>query len=58
MKTLPLVLVDALNKIGKKNYDCHPRNRLGPVMGIKGGEADGYASLPMEDINLHFTGDM
>ena len=57
---LPLVLRDALNKIGKKTMIAIREPSLGPVMGIKGGAAGGgYAQvLPMEDINLHFTGDM
>ena len=53
-------LADALNKIGKKTMIAIREPSLGPVMGIKGGAAGGgYAQvLPMEDINLHFTGDM
>ena len=57
---LPFGLADALNKIGKKTMIAIREPSLGPVMGIKGGAAGGgYAQvLPMEDINLHFTGDM
>ena len=53
-------LGDALNKIDKKTVIALREPSLGPVMGIKGGAAGGgYAQvLPMEDINLHFTGDM
>lgn len=53
-------LADALNQIGKKTMIALREPSLGPVMGIKGGAAGGgYAQvLPMEDINLHFTGDM
>ena len=53
-------LADALNKIGRKTMLALREPSLGPVMGIKGGAAGGgYAQvLPMEDINLHFTGDM
>ena len=53
-------LADALNKIGRKTMLTLREPSLGPVMGIKGGAAGGgYAQvLPMEDINLHFTGDM
>ena len=58
--TLSIGLADALNKIGKKTMIALREPSLGPVMGIKGGAAGGgYAQvLPMEDINLHFTGDM
>src|SRR5690349_19774093 len=50
---------DALNKIGKKAVICLREPSLGPVFGMKGGAAGGgYAQVvPMEDINLHFTGD-
>jgi formate--tetrahydrofolate ligase len=50
---------DALNKIGKKAIICLREPSLGPVFGLKGGAAGGgYAQVvPMEDINLHFTGD-
>ena len=58
--TVTIGLADALNKIGKKAMIAIREPSLGPVMGIKGGAAGGgYAQvLPMEDINLHFTGDM
>ena len=58
--TMSIGLADALNKIGKKTMIALREPSLGPVMGIKGGAAGGgYAQvLPMEDINLHFTGDM
>ena len=52
-------LGDALNHIGKKAIICLREPSLGPVFGMKGGAAGGgYAQVvPMEDINLHFTGD-
>ena len=58
--TITIGLADALNKIGKQTMIVIREPSLGPVMGIKGGAAGGgYAQvLPMEDINLHFTGDM
>ena len=58
--TMSIGLADALNKIGKKTMIALREHSLGPVMGIKGGAAGGgFAQvLPMEDINLHFTGDM
>ncbi|WP_105106302.1 formate--tetrahydrofolate ligase [Streptococcus suis] len=58
--TVTIGLADALSKIGKKTMIALREPSLGPVMGIKGGAAGGgYAQvLPMEDINLHFTGDM
>ena len=58
--TITIGLADALNKIGKETMIAIREPSLGPVMGIKGGAAGGgYAQvLPMEDINLHFTGDM
>lgn len=58
--TITIGLADALSKIGKKTMIALREPSLGPVMGIKGGAAGGgYAQvLPMEDINLHFTGDM
>lgn len=58
--TVTVGLGDALNKIDKKTVIALREPSLGPVMGIKGGAAGGgYAQvLPMEDINLHFTGDM
>ena len=50
----------ALNRIGKKTITCIRQPSLGPVFGIKGGAAGGGYSqvLPMEDFNLHFTGDV
>ncbi|HGF7683788.1 formate--tetrahydrofolate ligase [Enterococcus faecium] len=58
--TITVGLGDALNKINKKSVIALREPSLGPVMGIKGGAAGGgYAQvLPMEDINLHFTGDI
>ncbi|HFI0332511.1 TPA: formate--tetrahydrofolate ligase [Streptococcus suis] len=58
--TITIGLADALSKIGKKTIIALREPSLGPVMGIKGGAAGGgFAQvLPMEDINLHFTGDM
>jgi formate--tetrahydrofolate ligase len=57
--TTTVGLGDALNKIGKKTVICLREPSLGPVFGMKGGAAGGgYAQVvPMEDINLHFTGD-
>lgn len=60
-KTLTTIgLAQALNKIGHKAVVALREPSLGPVFGIKGGAAGGGYSqvLPMEDINLHFTGDM
>ena len=56
--TTTVGLGDALNKIGKKAVICLREPSLGPVFGMKGGAAGGgYAQVvPMEDINLHFTG--
>jgi formate--tetrahydrofolate ligase len=58
--TTTVGLGDALNKIGKKVLIALREPSLGPVFGVKGGAAGGgYAQvIPMEDINLHFTGDM
>lgn len=59
-KTTTVVgLGDALNRIGKKTIIALREPSLGPVFGVKGGAAGGgYAQVvPMEDINLHFTGD-
>ena len=55
-----LGLAQALRKIGKKVFLCLREPSLGPVFGIKGGAAGGgYAqAIPMEDLNLHFTGDI
>jgi formate--tetrahydrofolate ligase len=57
--TTTVGLGDALNRIGKKTMVCLREPSLGPVFGVKGGAAGGgYAQVvPMEDINLHFTGD-
>ena len=57
--TTTVGLGDALNYIGKKAVICLREPSLGPVFGMKGGAAGGgYAQVvPMEDINLHFTGD-
>src|SRR4051794_8550359 len=57
--TTTVGLTDALNHIGKKAMICLREPSLGPCFGIKGGAAGGgYAQVvPMEDINLHFTGD-
>ena len=57
--TTTVGLGDALNRIGKKAILCLREPSLGPVCGMKGGAAGGgYAQVvPMEDINLHFTGD-
>ncbi|MGB6906175.1 MAG: formate--tetrahydrofolate ligase, partial [Methyloceanibacter sp.] len=57
--TTPVGLGDALNHIGKKTLICVREPSLGPCFGMKGGAAGGcYAQVvPMEDINLHFTGD-
>ncbi|MCE2453264.1 MAG: formate--tetrahydrofolate ligase, partial [Nitrospinae bacterium] len=60
-KTLTTVgLGQALARLGKKSVICVREPSLGPVFGIKGGAAGGGMSqvLPMEDINLHFTGDI
>ena len=57
--TTSVGLGDALNRIGKKTVICLREPSLGPVFGIKGGAAGGGHAqvVPMEDINLHFTGD-
>ena len=57
--TTTVGLGDALNRIGKKALVCLREPSLGPVFGMKGGAAGGGHSqvVPMEDINLHFTGD-
>jgi formate--tetrahydrofolate ligase len=57
--TTTVGLGDALNKIGKKTIICLREPSLGPVFGMKGGAAGGGHAqvVPMEDINLHFTGD-
>ncbi|WP_373070726.1 formate--tetrahydrofolate ligase [Sulfurimonas sp.] len=57
--TTTVGLGDALNSLGKKSIICLREPSLGPVFGLKGGAAGGGYSqvVPMEDINLHFTGD-
>jgi formate--tetrahydrofolate ligase len=57
--TTTVGLADGLRKLGKKSFVALREPSLGPVFGIKGGAAGGgYAQvMPMEDINLHFTGD-
>ena len=58
--TTTIGLADGLSKIGKKTMACLREPSLGPVFGLKGGATGGgYAQvIPMEEINLHFTGDM
>lgn len=58
--TVTIGLADGLNRIGKQTVIALREPSLGPVMGIKGGATGGGRAqvLPMEDINLHFTGDM
>ena len=58
--TTTIGLSDALNRIGKKSMVCVREPSMGPCFGMKGGAAGGgYAQVvPMEDINLHFTGDL
>lgn len=58
--TTTVGLSDGLRKIGKKSFVALREPSMGPVFGVKGGAAGGgYAQVvPMEDINLHFTGDM
>ena len=58
--TTTVGLGDALNRVGKKAIICLREPSLGPVFGMKGGAAGGGYSqvVPMEDINLHFTGDI
>ncbi len=58
--TVSIGLNDGLNKIGKKSIAVLREPSLGPVFGVKGGATGGGYSqvMPMEDINLHFTGDM
>jgi formate--tetrahydrofolate ligase len=57
--TTTVGLTDAMNRLGKKTICCLREPSLGPCFGIKGGAAGGGYSqvIPMEDINLHFTGD-
>lgn len=58
--TTTIGLADAMNKLNKKTVIALREPSFGPVMGVKGGAAGGgYAQvIPMEDINLHFTGDL
>ena len=58
--TVTIGLTDAMNRLGHKTLVALREPSLGPVMGVKGGAAGGgYAQvIPMEDINLHFTGDL
>lgn len=58
--TVSIGLTQGLNKIGKKSVVALREPSLGPVFGVKGGAAGGGYSqvIPMEDINLHFTGDL
>jgi formate--tetrahydrofolate ligase len=58
--TTTIGLAQALAKMGRKSAVCVREPSLGPCMGVKGGAAGGGYSqvLPMEDINLHFTGDL
>jgi formate--tetrahydrofolate ligase len=58
--TMTIGLAQALSRLGKKTMLCIREPSLGPTMGVKGGAAGGGYSqvVPMEDINLHFTGDM
>ena len=58
--TTTIGLADAMNKIGKNTVIALREPSFGPVLGVKGGAAGGgYAQvIPMEDINLHFTGDL
>ena len=58
--TTTIGLADAMNRLGQKTMVALREPSLGPVFGVKGGAAGGgYAQVvPMEDINLHFTGDL
>ena len=58
--TMSIALADGLRKIGKKSILALREPSLGPVFGIKGGATGGgwVQVAPMEDINLHFTGDI
>jgi formate--tetrahydrofolate ligase len=58
--TMSIGLADGLRAIGKKSILCFREPSLGPVFGVKGGAAGGGYSqvIPMEEINLHFTGDL
>ena len=57
--TTSVGLADALNRLGKRTIVCLREPSLGPVFGVRGGAAGGGHAqvIPMEDINLHFTGD-
>ena len=57
--TTSVGLADALNRLGKRTIVCLREPSLGPVFGVKGGAAGGGHAqvIPMEDINVHFTGD-
>lgn len=58
--TMTIGLADALKNIGRRSVICLREPSMGPVFGIKGGAAGGGKAqvVPMEDINLHFTGDL
>ena len=58
--TISIAIADGLSKIGKKSILALREPSLGPVFGIKGGATGGgrVQIAPMEDINLHFTGDI
>ena len=58
--TMSIGLADGLRRIGEDSILCLREPSLGPVFGVKGGAAGGGYSqvVPMEDINLHFTGDL
>ena len=58
--TVSIGLTDSLNSLGKKTIACLREPSMGPVFGLKGGATGGgYAQvIPMEDKNLHFTGDI
>ncbi len=58
--TVAIGLTDAMNRLGNKTSVCLREPSLGPCFGLKGGAAGGGLAqvVPMEDINLHFTGDM
>lgn len=58
--TMSIGIADALNRLGRRTILCLREPSLGPVFGVKGGAAGGGYSqvVPMEDINLHFTGDI
>jgi formate--tetrahydrofolate ligase len=58
--TVAIGLTDAMNRLGQRTSVCLREPSLGPCFGLKGGAAGGGLAqvVPMEDINLHFTGDM